>query len=943
MFYADLHIHSKFSRATSKDLDLENIALWGAKKGLDLISTGDFTHPSWWEEINSKLDYLDNGTFKLKDEIEHEIFKNYPNLTPPRFLLSVEISTIYKSKDKTRKVHHVVFCPDLESANKFRNKLDSIGNIKSDGRPILGLDSRNLLEITLESNEHSFIIPAHIWTPWFSVLGSKSGFDSIEECYEDLSSYIFALETGLSSDPYMNWRVSKLDRFRLVSNSDAHSPSKLAREATVFNQEVDYFSLKHALQTGENYVGTVEFYPEEGKYHADGHRKCDVCLESSETKKLKGICPVCGKPLTIGVSYRVEELSDRPMGCNPPKTAGKVFSLIPLNEIIAEIFNVGVGSKKVQFEYERLINKFGSELSILQDYDLNEIKKDNELLSIALERLRRNEVIKKAGFDGEYGVIKLFKENELESFNNLKLNLNLAPVKAVKKEYKAQTKTIEHKTISNEIIPDLIQKEAIEDKSKQLLIIAGPGAGKTTVLTKRIASLISNKEVEAKNCLAITFTVKAANEMKERLEKLINPNSVNIHTFHSLCYSILKEKGQLIGLNPDFKIITENEKDLINSKDALTFDDLILYTLELFKNTEIVKYYQNQFKYIFVDEYQDIDLNQYHLIKFLAPNNANITVIGDPNQAIYGFRGGSSKFFNNFSKDYPNAKIINLKNNYRSSANIVNVSNQIINQDNIIPKLNFNHSKTIIHCAPTDKAEAEFVVATIEKMLGGDSFFAIDSSRAKGNEEGNYSFNDFAILYRTKTQLRALQEALDRISMPYCNYSDELLINKKEIRDCLKNLDDNLDLTDLKDKIANYIFEFLSNLIKTCKNKEDFIHQVSFLKEYDCFDKRGSRINLMTLHCSKGLEFKNVFIVGLNEEILPFFLAKEQQEIEEERRLLYVGMTRAKENLILSYYNKKNGKISQKSRFLDRIEKELLENSEFKRKPQVKAQQLSLF
>ena len=305
--------------------------------------------------------------------------------------------------------------PNLKTAEIFRNKLDAIGNIKSDGRPILGLDSRNLLEIVLESGENSYIIPAHIWTPWFSVLGSKSGFDSIEDCYGDLSEHIFALETGLSSDPEMNWRVSKLDKYRLVSNSDAHSASKLAREATVFNIDPNYYSIMNALKTGEGYVGTVEFFPEEGKYHEDGHRKCNICMSAEETKKHNGICPVCGKPMTIGVSYRVNELADKKDLNTLPKTAGKVYSLIPLQEIISEIMQVSASSKSVCNEYEKLINKFGTELSILQDIPTDEISKTSEILAEAIARLRKGQVIKQAGYDGEYGVIKLFNPNELSN------------------------------------------------------------------------------------------------------------------------------------------------------------------------------------------------------------------------------------------------------------------------------------------------------------------------------------------------------------------------------------------------------------------------------------------------------------------------------------------------------------------------------------------------
>lgn len=408
-FYTDLHIHSKYSRATSKNLTLEELAIWAKKKGLSLIGTGDFTHPAWFEEIKQKLIPSDDGTFRLKPEIEKEINASV------KFILTVEISTIYKKWDKTRKVHHVVFVPNLKTAEIFRNKLDAIGNIKSDGRPILGLDSRNLLEIVLESGENSYIIPAHIWTPWFSVLGSKSGFDSIEDCYGDLAEHIFALETGLSSDPEMNWRVSKLDKYRLVSNSDAHSASKLAREATVFNIDPNYYSIMNALKTGEGYVGTVEFFPEEGKYHEDGHRKCNICMSAEETKKHNGICPVCGKPMTIGVSYRVNELADKKDLNTLPKTAGKVYSLIPLQEIISEIMQVSANSKSVCNEYEKLINKFGTELSILQDIPTDEISKTSEILAEAIARLRKGQVIKQAGYDGEYGVIKLFNPNELSN------------------------------------------------------------------------------------------------------------------------------------------------------------------------------------------------------------------------------------------------------------------------------------------------------------------------------------------------------------------------------------------------------------------------------------------------------------------------------------------------------------------------------------------------
>lgn len=972
LYYTDLHIHSKYSRATSKSCNLEELALWAKKKGLSLISTGDFTHPAWFNEIKDKLVPAGEGVYRLRPDIEKELQLGE---NPVKFLLSVEISTIYKKGDKTRKVHHVVFVPNIETAHVFREKLGAIGNIKSDGRPILGLDSRNLLETVLESGENSFIIPAHIWTPWFSVLGSKSGFDSIEECYEDLSEHIFAVETGLSSDPQMNWHVSKLDKYRLVSNSDAHSPSKLAREATVFNHNPDYYSLMHALKTGEGYVGTVEFFPEEGKYHEDGHRKCNVCLTPEETKKLNGICPICGKPVTIGVSYRVNELSDRKEIITPPATAGKVFSLVPLQEIISEIMQVGPQSKSAVCEYERLVYRFGSELAILQDIPTDEISKTSTLLGEGISRLREGRVIKHAGYDGEYGVIRLFEDNELvkKNFVNLKLDIDI-PQDDVKTLLEKSAINIIANTNSNDCEKvneekhvkhglDEFQQSAVVNEKNQLLIVAGPGSGKTTVLTQRIVHLINDKNIAPQNCLAITFTRKAAQEMRERLAKLLNGNakSVNIHTFHSLCFSILKENYEKAGLDEDFVVMSEQEKSLCKDEiileKALGFDDLILLSVKLLSEDEnILNIYRNRFKYTFVDEYQDIDENQYKLIRLLVPDNGNIFVIGDPNQAIYGFRGGDAKFFNNFTEDYPDAQIINLKNNYRSTNSIVDASNQMINSFNIISMYDKPHEKITIHTAPTDKAEAEFVASTIESLIGGHSFFSLDSQRSEG-DECNYSFSDFAILYRTSSQLPPIIEAIKRTGMPFVNLSNDLLCEKKPIRNFLNNLNDNemvseqikSSYNELAKEVDEYILKYLLNLAENHNDKNGFIHEISFLTEADTLDKRSDRITLMTLHSAKGLEFKCVFIVGLENDILPLYRSKEPDEVEEERRLLYVGMTRAKERLFLTHANRRKWLGTYKnlpvSPFLEKIKDELLKLSRFEKVYEEKdnSEQLSLF
>jgi DNA helicase-2/ATP-dependent DNA helicase PcrA len=415
-FYADLHIHSKYSRATSRECDLEHLAYWAARKGISVLGTGDFTHPAWLAEIKKKLVPAEPGLFRLRPRLERSIVKNLPDAcsSAARFVLQVEISTIYKKGDRTRKVHHVIYAPGLKESRKLVRKLNRIGNLVSDGRPILGLDSRDLLEMALESGEGCFLVPAHIWTPWFSVLGSKSGFDSIEECYGDLAGHVFALETGLSSDPPMNWRVRGLDRYSLVSNSDAHSPSKLGREACVFETGLDYFAMREALETGRGYGGTMEFFPEEGKYHLDGHRKCGVCLTPGETKARGGICPVCNRPVTIGVMNRVDELADRRAG-RRPKGAAAFRSLIPLGEVLSEILGVGPGTKKVARALDKLVTNTGPELYILEQAPIEDIRKtDIPLLAEAIKRMRAGRVIREAGFDGEYGRIRLFEDGEID-------------------------------------------------------------------------------------------------------------------------------------------------------------------------------------------------------------------------------------------------------------------------------------------------------------------------------------------------------------------------------------------------------------------------------------------------------------------------------------------------------------------------------------------------
>lgn len=407
---ADLHIHSRFSMATSKEGTPENLDFWARKKGISLIGTGDFTHPVWREELKERLVSEGNGLYRLRDAYVKEESRKFPG-EGTRFVVSGEISSIYKKNGKTRKVHNVILLPSLEAADAMAQRLEKIGNIHSDGRPILGLDSHDLLEMMLDVCPEGILIPAHIWTPHFSVLGAKSGFDSVEECFEELAPYIHALETGLSSDPAMNWRISKLDRYQLVSNSDAHSPSKLGREANLLDIDCSYEGLYRAIQTGEGLEGTVEFFPEEGKYHFDGHRKCGVSLSPVEAERLGGICPVCGKKLTMGVDHRVEQLADRAEGF-VKKDGKKYESLVPLPEVISTCMCYSAASKKVQGCFEQMIQTLGTEFDILRNVPSEDIKScAGERIAEGIENVRTGNVKRIPGYDGEYGKIELFDEN----------------------------------------------------------------------------------------------------------------------------------------------------------------------------------------------------------------------------------------------------------------------------------------------------------------------------------------------------------------------------------------------------------------------------------------------------------------------------------------------------------------------------------------------------
>jgi DNA helicase-2/ATP-dependent DNA helicase PcrA len=1124
-FHADLHVHSKHSRATSRDLDLEHLAWWAARKGIAVVGTGDCVHPAWLAEIKDKLVPAGNGLFALRGEIEAEIRKTLPPScrNPVRFMLSVEISTIYKKAERTRKIHHLIYVPDFAAADRLAASLARIGDIASDGRPILGLDSRDLLEIALESGPHSYLVPAHIWTPWFAALGSQSGFDSIAECYGDLADRIFAVETGLSSDPAMNWRVSFLDRYRLTSNSDAHSPGKLGREATRFSCEPDFFAIRRALETGDGYEGTVEFFPEEGKYHLDGHRACGVRLDPAETIAHEGRCPVCGSRVTFGVAHRVEMLADRKEALRPP-TAGAVTNLVPLPEILAEIAGGGVASQGVTRAYDRTTAALGSELSVLAAVPVEDIGRLNPLLGEAVGRLRAGAVSRQAGYDGEYGVIRLFKEGELDRLTGgdllfeaptrrrARAGNRAAPERGEAQEAAAVplpapdppaptggsdaapplplpacgervgergplpnlelasqsrrrgplTRNLRGERANSDLSPqtgrgeghatcdypapageggqgvrragilaalDADQARAAEATDGPLIVMAGPGSGKTRMLTHRLAHLVLERGVPAASCLAVTFTRRAAEELRGRLAALLprTAGACAVHSFHSLGLAILRASGGAASLKPDFRIAGQPERSaalaralsVTDSKAAqllkavslmkrtgrepedadaalalatcrrlgreqnwVDFDDLVALSVAILEtDAQAAAGWQNRFCYICVDEFQDVDEQQYRLLRRLAPADSNICVIGDPNQAIYGFRGATAACFARFQQDFPSARTMRLGRNYRSTGAIVTAAAQVIGggapEDITRPM----QDPVIVHAASTEQAEAEFVTATIESLLGGNDLLAANREqflKASGRPLG---FADFAVLYRTGAQSSALREAFDKAGVPFKKSSPAPIAGQPMVRALLAALEQQgaglraLDLSARIAAAAQHLRQdgegediaalaeakrWLTALAITAPShgssagtlgEEALLReQVALSTEADFWDARADRVSLLTMHAAKGLEFPVVFVVGLEDGLVPFSwgacggsdvsgaphesenknsfagpncrtnfhpqgstppagnsgasgaedLSDEGGSDAEERRLFYVAMTRAKDRLFLS-------------------------------------------
>jgi DNA helicase-2/ATP-dependent DNA helicase PcrA len=414
MFYtADLHIHSHYAKATSKYLTLESLHQWAQVKGIDVLGTGDFTHPGWFSELKEKLQPIGNGLFRLKQPPATPVLEGMRvKGKEPLFCLSAEISCEYHYDNRPRKNHHLVYAPDFDTAERINTRLATLTDLAADGRPTIHISSRDLLEIVLQSSDTAYLVPAHAWTPWFSTFGSVAGYDSLSDCFRDLSSHIFALETGLSSDPAMNRRCSQLDHLTMMSSSDAHKPQNLGREVNLFDTELSYDGLFNAVKTGNGFKGTWEFYPEEGKYSNDGHDACNVSMERPETERHKGICPVCGKPLTIGVMHRVDLLADREEALHPPGDTGFDY-IIPLPEILSELLGASVQSKKVMHAFSQAITAFGNEFTLLREAPVDDIGRYHKKLGEAIHRMRSGQVKRISGFDGRYGQIILFAKGEL--------------------------------------------------------------------------------------------------------------------------------------------------------------------------------------------------------------------------------------------------------------------------------------------------------------------------------------------------------------------------------------------------------------------------------------------------------------------------------------------------------------------------------------------------
>ena len=1028
-FTADLHIHSRFSRATSKKLTIRNLAAWGRLKGLTVLGTGDFTHPEWLAEIEEQLEDNGKGLFTLRNPhgLEAEIPDfdgDIPGRT--RFMLQTEISSIYKRGGKVRKVHNLVFMPTLDAVKRFNEKLGQVGNLASDGRPILGLDSRNLIDMVLECHPMAFLVPAHIWTPWFSLFGSKSGFNSIRECFGDYADEIFAMETGLSSDPEMNWTWSELDRIKLISNSDAHSGEKLGREANLFRGEISYEGIYRALRSeglGHKFLGTVEFFPEEGKYHMDGHRKCGVVMDPHETIARDGICPVCGKPVTVGVYNRILELADREEPVQPAGAPGFV-SLIPLKEILSEVIGVGPNSKKVNHLYMKLMREFGNELDILQRVPAEDLNRYSCHLGEGISRMRDGQVIRKAGFDGEYGVISVFSEKERAQIKNGATLISLsrpAPHPDLGERAAPCPVLSAPRQDTGPIVFNEAQQTAINAGPGPVLVLAGPGTGKTQTLMGRVNRLIE-EGVRPKRILALTFTRRAAQELRTRLKSLLGEDAEmpQAGTLHSLCFDYWKHaysetpivlpeasaKKLFAEVNPEFtgknldhfwnrytmarerldNLPADMEEAHINYGNQKNHWDLVDYTdlLEFMLEQTGAPTFRMPYSDVLVDEIQDLTPLQLAVIKGISnQDGTGVFCIGDPKQSIYGFRGAVDDAEARLKEFWPDLTQVTLTENYRSGQTILDAASNLFPE---APRLNAHRDiKATVHFfeAPDGLHEATWISDKIKGLIGATSHSITDKEGT-----GDLAPGDIAVLVRFKALIPPLEKALKRAGVPVSIPEMEGFWQEPRVASILRAAEQFLgmtltgseDILDVPDHIiakgpiglAAYLNEtppfdqyfWDSRQFKDLKKEFDnrggwqgLVNWVSLQTELELIRTTAEKVQIMTLHASKGLEFEAVFMPAVEEGILPFagmdlLTAKvtltpgRAQKFAEERRLMFVGMTRAKRNLYISRADQRQlyGKTLNlpQSRYLREIPESLVTKSALAARKVTKEKQLGL-
>ena len=1068
-YIADLHLHSRFARATSKTLNPENLYRWSLIKGLTVVGTGDFTHPVWYEELRDQLEPAEEGLYQLRSDLRRGIDAELPPACrgQMRFVLSVEISLIYKKNEKTRKIHHVVLMPHFDAAARLNARLGAIGNLKSDGRPILGLDSRDLVEICLEACDDVLFIPAHIWTPHFAVLGASSGFDTLEECFEDMLPHIFAVETGLSSDPPMNWRLSMLDNYAIISNSDAHSPQKLAREATCFNTDLSFRGMYDALKDRDptRFTGTLEFYPEEGKYHFDGHRKCDICWKPAQTLDADEICPVCGRKLTVGVLHRVEKLADRAEGARPD-VAMPFENLIPLPEIIGSVLQVGPTSKRVQTVYEQMLATHGAELKILRQLPIEEIAKTGDpLIAEGIRRMREGTVHIDPGYDGVYGKIQVFSDEDRAFLSGQESLFHIPtspqpPVPSPQAVSHQRSATTSPQSPAPSPFHDPLQQAAVTMDKGPVIVTAGPGTGKTRVLTHRVIDLIQNRSVSPASVMAVTFTNRAATEMWERIVSLSSGGEelvpMRVGTFHRLALDLLREhapdrmgaiadRGEARAImqeaiaeidtaisaedarsqislykaqGHEISDITDTERQTIYTKyqhllttyGLMDFDDILLILHDVLSG-DILQTVQTRFSHVLVDEFQDVNAVQYALIQKLAGDGSGLFVIGDPDQAIYGFRGASAEYFTQLKTDFPHANEVILQNSYRSTPQIISAASSLLRGRSYAP-VRENGPNLRILSTPGETGEGIAIVEEISRMVGGADLL-------QANEEGKRSLDDFAVLFRTGRQADALETCFLQAGIPYRvigqkSYLDAASVQHalsffkytlkndissapstrdiidllsipafdpgREARASIRQQDQNAVLSETVQENLDAAIEAVNRFRNETSHLSPSEHITKWTEEFATSDdielerlgllaqgvdtitelldivtlgqdgdfvRRGKiarpeAVTLMTLHASKGLEFPVVFICGVEEGLIPHAEA----EIEEEKRLFFVGITRGQDEVILTRARSRRRfgeRIAPEiSRFVADIPEDIIDTVDLRtrRKP---AEQLSLF